>query len=92
MRDALNSPLAVDRQRSFMQKSQSSRSNLARDIMTEIDNINALIVEEEWHNIPAPIRKTCEGIIAFQELLGSKIVANSHTIESKVQIVEGRMK
>ena len=54
--------------------SNESRENLAKDIMNELETVHALIKDDEWYNIPAPIRSTCEGIIAFAKSLSNKII------------------
>ena len=36
-------------------------------MMNLIEEMKALIKDEQWHNIPIPVRVTCEGIMAFQE-------------------------
>ena len=42
-----------------------------------------LIVEEDWYNIPAPIRVTCEGIISFQERMTNAVLYNSELAQKK---------
>ena len=47
-------------------ESKNSRADQMNDMLGYLDEVNLLIKDEEWYNIPAPIRKTCEGIIGFQ--------------------------
>lgn len=53
------------------------------EITAYIDEVNALIKDDEWFNIPMPVRSTCEGIIKFNERLASKILFNAETGQKK---------
>ena len=44
-------------------RGSNDRNILMRDVNNYIDELNALINEDDWHNIPAPIKSTCDGII-----------------------------
>lgn len=52
--------------------------------MALMEEVRMLIKEEDWHNIPAPIRTTCEGIINFQAQMTSSIVWNAENAHKKV--------
>ena len=53
------------------------------EVMRYIDDVNHLIKDDDWFNIPAPIRVTCEGIITFTEKLARLILANGDTTSKK---------
>ena len=60
-------------------------------MMRHFEEVQALIVEDEWYNIPACIKKTCEGIIAFSEKLTQRILTNSEGSNRKVILMEHRV-
>lgn len=43
-----------------------------------------LIKEDEWHNIPIPVKNCCEGIMAFSERMTSSILFNAEQAHKKV--------
>lgn len=51
-----------------------------------------MIQISEWYNIPTPIKVTCEGIIAFQNVLVHSILFNAETAHKKVVQVQDRLK
>ena len=40
----------------------------------EINVMKASIDEEEWYNIPAPIKKAFDGVFTFNESLSKKLL------------------
>ena len=48
-----------------MRSSVNSRTEQMNEMMNHIDEMKKLIKDEEWYNIPVPIRITCEGIMEF---------------------------
>ena len=54
------------------------------EMMCLLDDVKLLIKDGDWHNIPAPIRHTCEGIINFQSQMTSSIVFNAENAHKKV--------
>ena len=72
--------------------STNSREELAYDLELEIKTVNALIKDDEWFNIPAAIRSTCEGIIKFTESLANKIVRGAEKSHEKVERLSSRLR
>ena len=62
------------------------------ELATAIETMNKLIVDDEWYNIPHPIRKTCEGIILFAEKLTGKVIANADSTHRKVLLLDEKQK
>ena len=54
------------------------------EMMNLIEEMKALIKDEQWHNIPIPVRVTCEGIMAFQEKMTESILFNAQQAHKKV--------
>ena len=46
--------------------SRDSGAENLQDILALCEELNFVIKDGEWHNIPAPVRRTCEVIIDFQ--------------------------
>ena len=64
--------------------------DLLGELRGYIGEANTLIKDEEWYNIPAPVRTTCEGIINFNEKLSSKILSNAENAHKKFLNLEDR--
>ena len=62
------------------------------EVMRYIDEANHLIKDDEWFNIPAPIRVTCEGIISFSEKLARMILQNGDTTSKKTVDLDTKQK
>ena len=45
--------------------SQYSKNDLMTETIHAAQDLSLLIKDEDWHNIPAPIRDTCEGLVNF---------------------------
>ena len=54
------------------------------EMMNHIEEMKQPIKDEEWHNIPIPVRVACEGIMAFQEKMTSSILFNAEQAHKKV--------
>ena len=54
------------------------------EMMNHIEEMKGLIKDEEWHNIPIPVRVACEGIMAYQEKMTSSILFNAEQAHKKV--------
>lgn len=54
------------------------------EMLAHLADMHELIKEDEWFNIPAPIRRTCEGIIDFQDKMTHSIVWNAEMAHKKV--------
>ena len=72
--------------------SNHSRENLAKEIMDELETVHSLIKDDEWFNIPAPIRDTCNGIILFTEKLADKILKGAENNHSKIVLMDEKIK
>ena len=51
----------------------------------------ALINDDDWHNIPAPVRSTCEGIINFMHNMTTCMVLNHETDHKKALKLQERI-
>ena len=49
--------------------------------------LESLIKDEQWFNIPVPIRNTLDGIIEFSKRLARTMVSNDVSSNSKVDVV-----
>ena len=72
--------------------SQNSRLEQTTELMGYLDEAHGLIKEEEWYNIPAPVRDTCTGIINFNERLIQCILTNAERAHKKVLNLEEKTK
>ena len=63
--------------------SQNSKAENLNDILVLCEELKSLIIGEEWHNIPAPVRATCEGIIDFQQRVTETIIFNAESAHRK---------
>ena len=54
------------------------------EMMNHIEDMKQLIKEDEWHNIPVPVKTCCEGIMAFSEKMTSSILFNAEQAHKKV--------
>ena len=70
--------------------STNSRLDLLGELRGFIEEAQNLIKDEQWFNIPAPIRTTCEGIIHFNEKLSGKILQNAENSHKKFMNLEDR--
>ena len=59
--------------------------NELNELLTEMAANRHLIKDEDWYNIPAPVRTTCDGIINFTESLASKMINNASKSNDKVR-------
>ena len=50
--------------------------------------VTHLIKDDEWFNIPAPIREACEGLITMTERLTKRIITNAEKAHQKVMNCE----
>ena len=71
--------------------SSNSVKNQWNEIQAFVYEVRSEIKDEEWFNIPQPVRTTCEGILDICFKLGQHIVRNSEDIRFKKKITEGRI-
>ena len=64
--------------------SMNSKTENMNQLLELVDDLMVLIKDDEWYNIPAPIRTTCEGIISFQKRVTETIVFNAESSHRKV--------
>ena len=95
--DSVRESLANMTRQSIVHSVQSnysthSREHLQQEVESDINMVHSLIVEEEWFNIPAPVRNTCEGIILFAEKLARRIVDNAENAHRKILIMDEKVR
>ena len=61
------------------------------ELFSDIYAIKDLIKEDDWHNIPGPVRQTCDGIINFSEIMALKIINNATKSNDKVKVIDQRL-
>ena len=78
------SPDRLGHESKLTMNSQMSKVEHMNEMLILVEELGSLIKDEEWHNIPAPVRTTCEGFIAFQKKVTESIVFNAETAHKKV--------
>ena len=64
-----------------------SRLEMQKTIDYDIKQLDNLIMDEQWTNIPIPVRNTFEGIMEFCRRTASYIVSNDISVNSKMDII-----
>ena len=64
--------------------SSNSAAQAKVEMYGYMDEVNHLIKDEDWFNIPAPIRDACDGIITMTDRLARRIIANAEKANKKV--------
>ena len=60
---------ATDRSGAISNLSTSSAAQERFEMEGYVNEVNNLIKDEDWFNIPAPIREACDGVITMTERL-----------------------
>lgn len=72
--------------------SNGSRQETMTEMKYELHLLKELVKEDEWFNIPAPVRKATDGLIHFSEKVSSKLIDNAESAHRKILIADDRMK
>lgn len=70
--------------------SSGSREQESTEIMTRIAQVAGLVKDDEWYNIPAPVRECCEGLIRFTQDTTTRILKNANGAHSKINAIDDR--
>ena len=57
-----------------------------------MNEVNYLIKEEEWHNIPAPVKETITGLIDFTKKISTKLIQANDVSQRRVFSMDDRVK
>ena len=64
-----------------------SRLEMQGRVEEDIGQLELLIKDDQWFNIPVPVRNTLDGIIEFNKRLARIMVSNDVSSNSKVDVV-----
>ena len=83
--------VASARQNDSDNESSDTIKNQKLEIQMYVYEVRNSIKDEDWFNIPQPVRTTCEGLIDLCDKLGHQIVRCSEDIRFKKTITESKM-
>ena len=65
---------------------------MSQEMRFELDTLKHLVNEDEWYNIPAPVKKTVDGLIHFSEKVTSRLIDNADSAHRKILLADDRIK
>ena len=61
-----------------------SRLEMQKTIDIDIQQLDSLILDEQWTNIPVPVRNTFEGLMEFCKRTARYIISNDISVNVKM--------